>query len=121
MSTETDSDLGGRVTRNAEWAKRLDEWAWAFFLIMTGIVWLVPEDRRPGGLWLIGTGAVLVLLNVARHFSGLKPSGFTSVLGVLALAGGVGELYGVELPLFALAIVILGVSILVRPLLRTRT
>ena len=117
MSTEPYSELRGRSERTDGFAKRLDEWGWALFLIMTGAIWLVPEQRVPNGVWLIGTGVLLLALNIARYFMGLRIGGFTSVLGVLALAGGVGEFFGMELPLFALALLVLGVSILVKPFL----
>ena len=99
-------------------AKRLDESAWALFLIMTGIVWLVPEERLPDGVWLIGTGVLLLALNVARYFNGLRIGGFTTALGALALMGGISELLGAGVPLLALALLVLGASMLVKPLLR---
>ena len=114
MNSEPYSELRGRDARKDSLTKRLDESAWALFLIMTGVVWLVPEERLPDGAWLLGTGVLLLALNVVRYFNRLAIGGFTTVLGALALAGGVGELLGTDIPLFALALLLLGVSILVK-------
>ena len=121
MSSEPYSESPGRGARKDSLSKRLDESAWALFLIMTGIVSLVPEERLPDGAWLLGTGVLLLALNVARYFNGLAVGGFTTVLGVVALAGGVGERLGIDIPLFALALLLLGVSILLKPFLRATT
>ncbi len=115
MSGETYQVLRERDARKESLAKRLDESAWALFLIVTGIVWLVPEERLPDGAWLIGTGVLLLALNVVRYAGGLRIGAFTTILGVLALAGGLSELLGVDMPLSALGLLVLGVSILVKP------
>jgi hypothetical protein len=120
MSGEPYSELRGGEARKAGLGRRLDESAWALFLIMTGIVWLVPEERLPEGAWLLGTGLLLLALNAARYFNGLTIGGFTAVLGVLALAGGLGELFGADIPLLAVGLLVLGASILVKPFLRAR-
>jgi hypothetical protein len=115
MSSEPYQVLRERDARKESLAKRLDESAWALFLIVTGIVWLVPEERLPNGAWLIGTGILLLALNVARYAAGLGVGVFTTILGVLALAGGLNELFGADVPLLALGLLVLGVSILVKP------
>jgi hypothetical protein len=101
-------------------ARRFEEFAWAAFLIMTGALWLMPVDRVPEGTWLIGTGVVLLGLNGARYFAGAAVNGFTLLLGALALAGGVAELLGVELPLIAVALIVFGASILLKPVFTAR-
>ena len=78
----------------------------------------MPEERLPEGAWLLGTGVLLLALNVARYFNGLRIGGFTTVLGVLALAGGLSDFFGADIPLVALAVLVLGVGILVKPFLR---
>lgn len=100
--------------------KRLEELGWAVFLVMTGVIWLMPADRVPQGSWLIGTGVLLLALNVVRYFNGVRISGFTSALGAIALAGGLGEFFGVEFPLLALALILFGVSVAIRPFVTGR-
>jgi hypothetical protein len=98
--------------------KRLEELAWALFLIMSGVLWIAPQEHVPKGAWLVGTGCLLVGLNVLRYVRQLEVSRFTAGLGVLALAGGASDLLGIKLPLLALCLLALGVSLLIRALVR---
>jgi len=65
---------------------------------------------------------ILLGLNVARRQSGVPASGFTITLGILALVLGGLELAGAilhlpfELPVFAILLIVLGASMLVREL-----
>lgn len=97
--------------------RRLEEAAWALLLIMTGVIWLLPHEQIPRGTWLIAAGVILLGVNAARAMNQIRISVFTSVLGAVALVGGVAELSGVDLPLFAIFLVLLGASILVRALM----
>jgi hypothetical protein len=96
--------------------KRLDEIGWALFLILTGVVWLFPETRVPPGTWLIATGVLLLGLNAIRAISRVTVSGFTTILGALALAAGLTALWGVHLPLVAICLILLGSGLLARQL-----
>lgn len=98
-------------------ARRLDDIGWGLFLLMTGALWLMPTGSVPDGTWLIGTGVLLLGLALVRYARGLGFGALTTVLGVLALAGGVAEMRGAQLPLFAIAFVVLGAAFLLRPML----
>ncbi len=74
---------------------------------MSGALWIVPDERVPKGAWLLGTGCVLLGLNVLRYLRQLEISRFTAMLGMLAVAGGVSDLLGVRLPLVALCLLAL--------------
>lgn len=100
--------------------RRLDGVGWGLFLLMTGILWLLPGDRVPPGAWLIGTGALLLGLNAVRYLKGLAISVLTVALGVLALAGGLADLGGVKLPLLAISLVAVGAVVLFRALRESR-
>lgn len=95
-------------------AKRLDQIGWGIFLVMIGTIWLVPGV--PQGTWLIGTGALLLLLNAIRFRLGIQWSGVSIALGVFALAAGLGDLTGIKLPLFPICLVIVGASLILKPL-----
>ena len=94
--------------------RRLDEIGWGIFLIMIGTIALVPSV--PQGTWLIGTDVLLLLLNAIRYRTQVGWSGFSTALGVLALMAGLSELIGIKLPLFAICLVVLGVSMLIKQL-----
>lgn len=99
--------------------KRLDELGWGLFLLLTGGIWLLPGDKVPTGSWLIGTGALLLGMNVIRYVNRIPVNLFTTVLGGLALGGGIAERIGVELPLLAIAIVVAGALLIMKPLMAT--
>jgi hypothetical protein len=79
-------------SNNAGVAERLDQIGWGVFLVMIAVIWLLPAV--PQGTWLIGTGVLLLLLNVIRVRIGIPWSGVSLLLGVLALATGLGDFTG---------------------------
>ena len=99
-------------------ATRLDQVGWGIFLVMVGTIWLLPAV--PQGTLLLATGALLLLLNVVRFAMGLRLSGIATALGILAMAAGVGEFTGIKLPLFPICLVIVGLSLIARPLVSQR-
>jgi hypothetical protein len=100
--------------------KRLDGIGWGLFLIMIGVMWLAPE-RVAQGAWLIGTGALLLALNGIRYLKGIGVSGLTTLLGVVALAAGLAEYFGMRVPLLAICLIVIGGSILLKPFVARTT
>ena len=94
---------------------RLEAMGWGLFLIMVGGFALIPADQIPRGVWSIGVGLIMLGLNGARYYYGLKLSGFTTFLGVLALLGGTGQLLGFDALDGALLLIILGAYLLLKP------
>jgi hypothetical protein len=93
-------------------SQRLEQVGWALFLIMIAGLALLPNGLVPEGTWLIGTGLIMIGLNVVRHFKGVSVNGFANVLGIIALAIGVSAATGVELPVLPLLLGIIGLQIL---------
>ncbi|HEX8966924.1 MAG TPA: hypothetical protein VF937_03525 [Chloroflexota bacterium] len=91
---------------------QLERTSWALFLIMIGGLLLLPAV--PSGTWLIGTGLIMLGLNLARRMNDLPVSNFTIVLGIGAIALGISEFVGSELPVFPLLLILIGASILWR-------
>ncbi len=100
--------------------KRLEAIAWGLFLIMIGGIAFVREDQVPGGLWSIGVGIILLGLNAARYYYRIRMSGFTTVLGVIALVTGIGEMAGMDLPGLAILLILLGAQLMLKPWLEER-
>jgi hypothetical protein len=94
--------------------QRLEEIALALVLIMTGALWLAPKAIFPEGTWLAGVGLILLGLNAARGIRGLKTSGFGIIVGLVALAAGVGRIIGRDLPIVPALLIILGVVLVVK-------
>lgn len=103
------------VNPKVELNKRLESISFGLFLIMIGCLAFIPKEQVPEGVWSIGVGLILLGLNAARYATGIKMSGFTIVLGVLALGTGIGELLGVDLPVLAILLVLLGANLILKP------
>jgi hypothetical protein len=95
--------------------KRLEAVAWGCFLIMLGGFAFIPKQQVPEGLWSIGIGAIMIGLNVARYMNQIRMSGFTTVLGIISILGGVVQLFGVKDMEGAFLLIILGSYLLIKP------
>ena len=56
-------------------------------------------------------------INFIRFFNGIKMSGFTLILGAVALIAGLGGVFAVKLPFFAVLFILIGASIILKPLM----
>ena len=115
MTAQNDQPSIMQDTQKAALNKRLEGIGWGLFLIMIGGILLVPNEQVPEGTWLIGAGLIMLGLNLARYLNGIRMSGFTIVLGILALASGLSDFAGVDLPLFPILLILIGASILLKP------
>ena len=95
--------------------KRLEAVGWGLLLIMLGGFGLVPNDQVPRGVWSIGVGLIMLGLNVARYFFKIKMSGFTTVLGIISLIGGVLQLLGMRTLEGGILLIILGAYLILKP------
>jgi hypothetical protein len=104
--------------------RNYDVIGWGVLFIWWGISVLVTS--LPVGTVEIGTGVILIGVNVARKLSGVPISRFSTTVGILALIWGVLELVGVllslpfELPIFAILLIVLGVIVLWPELMGTK-
>ena len=95
--------------------KRLETMGWGCFLVLLGGFMFVPEEIVKGGWWSIGVGLIMLGLNAARYFNGLRMSGFTTFLGIISVIGGVLDLVGMEGIDGAILLIVLGAYLLVKP------
>ena len=70
----------------------------------------------PEGTWLIGAGVIMLGLNAVRLVLGIRVSWFTVILGTIALLSGIGSVYGIDIPVGPLLIILIGLAIIVRAL-----
>ena len=115
MTTHDVSHTGASNPEKVALNKRLETVGWGFFLIMAGGFALVPDAVIPKGLWSIGLGLILIGLNAARYFNGIRMSGFTTFIGILSLIGGVIQLLGWKSMDGAFFLIILGVYLILKP------
>jgi len=101
--------------------RNLEAMAWGALFIWWGITELFPF--LPHGVGAIGIGLILLGLNAARSLNGVRASGFSITLGILALVWGGLELAGsllalpFDIPVFAILLIVLGAIMLARELL----
>ncbi len=100
--------------------KRLETIAWGCFLILLGGFMFVPEQIIRGGWWSIGVGLIMLGLNAARYFNGLRMSGFTTFLGIISIIGGVLDLVGLEGVNGPILLIVLGGYLIIKPWLEKR-
>jgi hypothetical protein len=120
MTAQNDQSSSIQDTQKTALNKRLESIGWGLFLIMIGGILLVPNEQIPEGAWLIGAGLIMLGINVARYLNGIRMSGFTIVLGILALASGLSDFAGIDLPLFPILLILIGASILLKPVFERR-
>jgi hypothetical protein len=102
-------------TEKAALNKRLETVFWGLFLIMLGGWGLIPDTLIPKGAWSIGVGLLLLGLNLTRYLNGIRMSGFTTVLGILAMLGGFGDMLGWADLNGAVLLIILGAYLILKP------
>ena len=95
--------------------KNLETAAWGCFLIMLGGFFFVPNTVVKGGVWSIGVGLIMLGLNATRYFNGIRMSGFTTFLGILAVVGGGLEFVGVKGIDGAVFLIVLGSYLVLKP------
>lgn len=101
----------------AELSGRVDTVGWGVLFVVLGVVGLTPG--LPEDAWLIAAGLVLVGVSLARAILRLPVSGFTTVLGVVALAAGIGSITGLDTATGPLVMIVLGLSLVVGAVYRT--
>ena len=107
-----------RYARNkVDLQKRIEESGWGFFLLMIGILLVLPSEFVPRGAWLLGTGIIMLALNCIRYLNNVAVSRFTVILGLLAIAAGLTGFFSVTLPLLPGLLALIGLSIIVKSML----
>jgi hypothetical protein len=83
----------------------------AAFLVLIGVLWILPKGTLPETAWVIGLGLILIGGNIARHLNGIRLCHCTVIFGVVLLLAGVCGLFGVEVPIFPVLIILAGIGI----------
>ena len=99
-------------------SKRIEAVGWGLLLLMTGGILLIPGNATIlFHIWLVGVGLILLGANLVRYLNGLKMRGFNMVLGVAAVAAGLGIFFGIDLSFLAILLILYGAQILFRELI----
>jgi hypothetical protein len=95
--------------------KRLETIGWGCFLLMLGGFIFVPYTMVSKGVWSIGVGVIMLGLNIARYFYGIRLSSFTTFLGVISLIVGIAQLLGAHALEGAALFIVLGAYLILKP------
>ncbi len=117
MNQHNDQPSDQRDPKKKSLDQRLDAIGWGLFLIMIGGLWLAPEGTVPEGAWLIGTGVIILGMMCIRYLNGIKVNGFWLVVGLIALGFGISDVFGLDVPVFPILLIIIGANIILKPLL----
>ncbi len=120
MNEQLVTDMPGEDAAKAGLSKRIEALGWGVLFILTGGLLLVPGYVIPIGTWLVGVGLTLLGANLVRHINGLEMRGFNTVLGVTAVAGGLGLFLGIHVPVFEIFLILLGAHIILGALVEVR-
>ena len=108
-------DLGEKGEKNPQkraMSEKIDAIGWAIFFIMIGALLLLPDSKIPDTAWLLGVGVIILGGNAARKLFSIKIEASGVILGLIALAIGIGGFIGLEVPVFPILIIIVGMHIL---------
>ena len=106
---------------NGPFDRRLHDIGWGLLLMLTGMIWLVPAERMPEGAWLLGVAAILLGVNVVRYVKHISVSAFSLVLGFAALLAAFSRIWRTDVPVLAICLLIIGASLVAKPLLTKTT
>ena len=120
MDEQNDQPNDHRGPEKKALDQRLDAIGWGLFLIMIGGLWLAPDGMVPEGTWLIGTGVIILGMMCIRYLNGIKVNGFWFVVGLIALGFGISDVFGLDVPVFPILLIIIGANIVLKPLLKKK-
>jgi len=86
--------------------------AWGLFFVLIGVSWAASSYYNVIPYVALGTGIILIGLNVARTGLGVSLSKFSLFIGIIALVFGGASVMGYGLPLFETIIVLIGLFII---------
>lgn len=118
MTEQDEKPKNATEAKKEELDKRLDSIGWGLFLVMIGGIWLVPEGTIPEGTWLIGVGVIILGLMGIRSMNGIKINVFWLIVGLIALTIGIGEVYGVDISVLPILLIIIGANIVIKSVSR---
>ncbi len=114
--SSTQASLGqGSSGETSDRTRQIDSAAWAIFFIWIGVAMLA---QIPWGWFLVGVAILIFAAQFARWQAGMMVEGFWVVCGTVFLAGGLWSLLDLPLPLAPILLILLGVALLGKAVVR---
>jgi hypothetical protein len=102
-------------TREKEINSRIDTIGWGVVLVIIGLSALAGSTSEWRWFsehgWMIAVGALFIGINLYRLTVGIPISWFTTILGAFAVAGGLADLTGVDLPIGPAVLIAIGLAV----------
>ena len=102
-------------TREKDINSRLDTIGWGVVLVIIGLSALAGATSEWSWFsehgWMIAVGALFLGINLYRLTVDIPISWFTTLLGGFAVAGGVADLTGVDMPIGPAVLIVIGLAI----------
>ncbi len=109
------------MSEKSQTNKFLDAVAWGIFIVLLGASWTASYYYAiDTGIYLaLGTGLILIALNLVRKTMVISISKFSLFIGLLALALSLSGIVGYVLPFIPTLIVLVGLFIVAEAIQRT--
>ena len=117
MADDVSDNRESTTDKNAGLAQKLDVAGWGLFFIWVGTALLMDLSW---GVGLVGVAVITLGMQAIRKYFGLAVLGFWVVCGLIFLAGGIWELYKVEVSLVPILLIVAGGALLVSLAFGTR-
>jgi len=117
MTEQNNQNTNNSRAQKQAMDKRLESIGWALFFVMSGILWIMPEELVPEGAWLFGTGLIILGFSGIRYLYRIKIEEFWLVMGILFLSFGLSEYFILDLPILPILLVLIGISIVYKAFL----
>lgn len=98
--------------------RRYQAITWGAGFVWVGVLSLIPGDQS--GIGVLGIGLILLVLNLVRSLSQIPINGFTTIIGLLASTLGLAVLLrpvfnfpNIELDLFPIMLIVIGLYFLI--------
>jgi hypothetical protein len=110
-----------KMTEQTQTNKFLDAVAWGVFIVLLGASWIASSYYKiDTGIYLaLGTGLILIALNLTRRVMEIRISKFSLFIGLLALALSLSGIVGYELSFIPTVIVLVGFFIVAEAIQKT--
>jgi hypothetical protein len=110
-----------KMTEQTQTNKFLDAIAWGVFIMLLGASWIASSYYKiDTGIYLaLGTGLILIALNLTRRVMEIRISKFSLFIGLLALTLSLSGIVGYELSFIPTVIVLVGFFIVAEAIQKT--
>jgi len=100
--------------RKTKLREKLNRIGWGTFLIMLGIIWVIPKGFCPDGLLPLSIGIIFIALSLAKSHYKIRGSSANFFLGLIFLTIGLGDFFNLGFPIISVLLIFWGMFIIFR-------